>query len=708
MGKTPDFFEDLRRVGSLKRNRLGGRPTDHALSKKPEKEMSRDTVGAWLRGERFPQRLEPLLALLQEIQAESARQGILDSPADGISGESVAALLAKDRWRQSWTAEHEHRTQTNQEGAQRQRSRMALEDEERRARQAALADRPRPVRSWTPKRLGVHPAIPGHPTTQDRTGFVLPAYVPRPHDDHLHARLVAAVANRESLLVVVRGESCTGKTRTGVEALKAAPDDFQLLFPTDADSLLAMLAADALGPRTVLWLNEAQHYLNGPVGEAVAAALLRRLDGDGPFIALATLWPDHDSALTIAPATSSDDPHRQARTLLAQGDYVHLPNSFADHLDAVRRAAAHDASLNAALENGGTSITQVLAAGPDLVARYEHPDGPHGIYSKALLSAAMDAHRLGVTGPLPLAFLHDAAPGYLTGSERAAVDPDTWFVDALTHARTLVRQTIRPLQDVPRSFGMGALSGVVTLADYLQQHGRRTRRLLCPPATFWDAATHRLTSPDDLNHLARAARHRYRYRHAANLYCASADTGDIYALGMLARMREEAEPGAVHVPARIWHEPGARGTEWLIRAAAEAGATQALREQARIRQDEGDDEGAERLVRHAAEAGNTSAWVELARMQEWAGNQKEAERLVCLAAEAGATYGLVRLAEMREQAGDQEGAERLVRKAADAGDLAAFLGQSGQKYWRYGLEADGAASPPWVWPEPRTTARGSS
>ncbi|MFF2205655.1 sel1 repeat family protein [Streptomyces sp. NPDC058145] len=643
MGRTPDFFEDLRRVGALKKRLLGGRPSDNELSKIPRPPVSRDTVGAWLRGERFPQRLEPLWAVLQEIRAESDRQDCLDSPADGISGESVAELLAEDRWRRTWRTEQERRTRMNQEGLERRQARSALDGEERRARQAALADRPRPVRSWPPKRLGVHPAIPGRSSMSNGADFVLPSYVPRPHDDHLHARLAAAVANREPLLVVVRGESCTGKTRTAVEALKAAPDDFQLLFPTDADSLLAMLAADALGPRTVLWLNEAQHYLNGSVGEAVAAALLRRLDGDGPFIALATLWPDHDRALTIAPATSSDDPHRQARTLLAQGHYVHLPNSFADHLDAVRRAAAHDASLNAALENGGTSITQVLAAGPDLVARYEHPDGPHGSYSKALLSAAMDAHRLGVTGPLPLAFLHDAAPGYLTGTERAAVDPDTWFVDALTHARTLVRQTIRPLQDVPRSFGMGALSGVVTLADYLQQHGRRTRRLLCPPAAFWDAATHRLTKPDDLNHLAGAALHRHRHRHAANLYCASADAGDIYALGMLARMREEAKSGAIHLSAHIWHDPEP-GEPNGLSVRPPKPATQALRKQARIRQDEGDDEGAERLV----------------------------------------------------------------RKAADAGDLAAYLGQLGQKYWRYGLEADGAASLPWVWPEPRTVARGSS
>ncbi|MFJ2722953.1 hypothetical protein ACIO3L_39575, partial [Streptomyces sp. NPDC087437] len=256
MSRTPDFFEDLRRVGALKRDRLGGRPSDNALSKVPQPTVSRDTVGAWLRGERFPQQLEPLLAVLREIQAEAARQGALDTPADGFLSESAAELLAEDRWRPAWTAEQQRRTQSNQERAERQQAHRALEDEERRARQAALADRPRPIRSWTAKRLGVHPAIPGHSATPDGADFVLPDYVPRPQDDRLHTRLAAAVADNASLLVVVRGESCTGKTRTAVEALKAVPDDFQLLFPTDADSLLVGLGQVGCGgacPSGLVW-----------------------------------------------------------------------------------------------------------------------------------------------------------------------------------------------------------------------------------------------------------------------------------------------------------------------------------------------------------------------------------------------------------------------------------------------------------------------
>ncbi|MFF8429032.1 tetratricopeptide repeat protein [Streptomyces sp. NPDC016566] len=711
-------------MGALKRHRLGGLPSDNALSKVPQLGVSRDTVGAWLRGERFPQRSEALRAVLGEIRAEAARQDVLGAPADGVSGESVAELLAEDRWSQTWEAERLRLTRSNQEGVARQQARRALEDEERRARRAALADRPRPVRSWAPKRLGVHPAIPGESADPDDADFVLPTYVRRAHDVRLHARLAAAVADHASLLVVVRGESCTGKTRTAVEALKAVPDDFQLLFPTDAASLLAMLAADALGRRTVLWLNEAQHYLDSPVGEAVAAALLRRLDAEGPFIALATLWPEHDKTFTAQHTLSRDDFNRQARALLTQAHYVHIPPSFADDLDAVRRAAAQDRSLATALEAGGSDVTQVLAAGPDLVAHYEHPHGPHGVYGKALISAAMDAHRLGITRAIPLAFLHDAAPGYLTDSERAAASPDNWFTGALTYAQKMIKETISPLQNVPRPSGMGALPGVVRLADYLRQHGRCTRRLLCPPTTFWNAATHHLTNPNDLARLADAASNRYRLRHAAHLYRAAAEAGNPYAWVRLAYMRKEAgdqegadrlirtaadagnayawvwlagkreEAGDLEEADRLYRAAAGAGgvhtdalmglaykreeaghrerAEWLYRTAADAGHLLALHRLQKMRKEAGDQEEVERLVRRGAYAGSTYDMVRLAKMRANAGDHQEAERLVRAVVDAGDTDALTVLARSREEAGDHQGAERLYRAAIDAGDTKAL------------------------------------
>ncbi|MGX8910228.1 hypothetical protein ACR820_34210 [Streptomyces netropsis] len=129
------------------------------------------------------------------------------------------------------------------------------------------------------------------------------------------------------------------------------PPSAPLLFPADPAGLLDVLAAEALGPGSVLWLNEAQDYLTGPTGEAVAAALLRRLDGEGPFVVVATLWPEHLEALRDAGHGHSNgggfrhgspDQHRLSRALLAQAAYVHVPRTFAESLESARELACED------------------------------------------------------------------------------------------------------------------------------------------------------------------------------------------------------------------------------------------------------------------------------------------------------------------------------------------------------------------------------
>ncbi|MER5968883.1 hypothetical protein ABT112_03895 [Streptomyces sp. NPDC002055] len=570
MGRTPDIFEDLRRVGTLKRTRLGRRPTDSALGRLLTGVKSRNTVGSWLRGEHCPTSARALLTVVGEIREEARRQGILGTKVDpdGPSEETVAELLAGERWEISWKAEQDRRAAPpSPDAAVRGQARAAVEQEERRAREAAereqrqalraaLPDRPRPLRSWGAQRLGVHRAISGLSGTDATSEFVLPHYVPRPHDLRLRERLVRAAADgAPPLLVVVRGGSCTGKTRTAFEALRAAvPEDFVMLCPADGDGLLAALAADAVAPGTVVWLDEAQDHLTGPAGEAVAAGLLRRLDGDGPLIVIATLWPDRHRDLTAAPRQGDlNDPHRQARILLEQAHNAHVPDTFSDGLDAVRAAAGHDPALAAALRGGSSEVTQELTAAAQLVDHYESPSDAAGVYGKALITVALDASRLGAAAPLPYAFLEAAAFGYLTERRRAAAvtcegSPDHWFTRGLGYARTVIRDVTSALQDVAPASGMGAVPGVVRPADYLRQHGERTRAAECPPAGFWDAAAGRLTVGSDLRALAEAAEQRGRYRCAAVLLHRAAEAGDRDAMVQLARLLERADRRDEAVP----------------------------------------------------------------------------------------------------------------------------------------------------------------
>jgi hypothetical protein len=93
----------------------------------------------------------------------------------------------------------------------------------------------------------------------------------------------------------------------------------------------------------VVWLNEAQFYLDTPLGEQVAAGLreLLRNPARGPVLILATLWPEHWNTLISRPA--GPDSHTQARELLT-GHKIQLPDAFTDHdirqLDDPRLAEA--------------------------------------------------------------------------------------------------------------------------------------------------------------------------------------------------------------------------------------------------------------------------------------------------------------------------------------------------------------------------------
>ncbi|MFD9400327.1 hypothetical protein ACFWA4_16145 [Streptomyces sp. NPDC060011] len=114
-------------MGAFRRNRLNYQPANNALSKRPKAPRSRDTVGAWLRGDRFPAALDALLSVLAGIRAEAARLSLLAERIDGTANETVAELLAEDRWRASWTAENQRRIAADRQAAERQKANKALD-----------------------------------------------------------------------------------------------------------------------------------------------------------------------------------------------------------------------------------------------------------------------------------------------------------------------------------------------------------------------------------------------------------------------------------------------------------------------------------------------------------------------------------------------------------------------------------------------------
>jgi hypothetical protein len=273
-----------------------------------------------------------------------------------------------------------------------------------------------PVGDCDPLALEVHRAIE---VTGDGDPPPLPPYVRRVHDARLDEVIAAVVAGSSRLAVLVGGSS-TGKTRACWEAVQALPGRWWLWHPYDPSKPEAAAHALAkVGPYTVVWLNEAQHYLlpTDPVlGERIAAGL-RTLLADparGPVLVLATIWPQYWTTLTTPPPAGQPNPYAQARQVLAGTD-IRVPDAFTPaDLQQLRAAAAGDARLRHAAGHAADGrVTQHLAGVPELLARYRHAEPA----ARAVIDVAIDARRLRHPIPIPLTLLERAAPGYLTDHE---------------------------------------------------------------------------------------------------------------------------------------------------------------------------------------------------------------------------------------------------------------------------------------------------
>ncbi|MFF4285990.1 hypothetical protein ACFY0R_11780 [Streptomyces sp. NPDC001633] len=533
------------------------------------------------------------------------------------------------------------------------------------------------ISEWDPHDLEVHPAgpNPGRPASGALPARILPSYVPRDHDQVL-AEIVQDAAQGHSRMVVLIGGSSTGKTRACWEAVQALANQGWRLWhpfdPTRAEAALHNL--ERVLPSTVVWLNEAQHYLGDPrLGERIAAAVQSLLThpGRGPALILGTLWPEYVDEYTALPFPGSTDPHSRVRELLA-GRTLTVPEAFDQ--EALHKAASlskgGDQLLADALTRAGSDgrVTQDLAGAPELLRRYKQSTPA----ARAVLEAAMDARRLGVGIHLPQTFLTAAATDYLSDHDLDLLAAD-WaeaaFADLArpVHGkqaplrRSNRRPTCHPPGCSPQPRAPSLKGGpVFRLADYLEQHGRTTRRLLCPPASFWHAAYTHLTNPDDINNLAKAARKRHRLQWAHYLCHRAVGAGQADALAQMAWRRDESGDY--------------EGAEALARKAARAGNARALTILAKSRETKGERTSAEALYREAASAGDAGAWVELAEMWAGSGDLARAEEFFQRAANDGVSFAHFSMGQRYWRAGDIDRAEAAFRRLTDVGNPLGLLG----------------------------------
>ncbi|MFJ9210255.1 hypothetical protein [Streptomyces sp. NPDC102264] len=133
---------------------------------------SHNTIDNWLSGKAFPADVGVLAEVIAVIGQAAARGGIV------VDGDAV--LLDPERWRERHDAINRARVREVEQARRGQQAIADLADAETRARRDALTDRPQRLGCWTAAQLRVHPSISG--TGSHASGFVLPTYVERPHD----------------------------------------------------------------------------------------------------------------------------------------------------------------------------------------------------------------------------------------------------------------------------------------------------------------------------------------------------------------------------------------------------------------------------------------------------------------------------------------------------------------------------------------------
>ena len=416
----------------------------------------------------------------------------------------------------------------------------------------------KPISQWDPVSLGVHRAI---------GSGSLPAYVRRHHDDLLDAVLDPAVA--ASRLVVVCGGSSTGKSRAVYEAVMSRLPRWGVDHPRTPVALADRLQA-GIPRRTVMWLGELRYYADADGGSAVLARLAELLAENGYIVAVTTLWPEHWRAYTTNHYGEPGVPDHGAgtRALLGplpdltelgaaevdpgHGGVIRVPKRFTkDDLELARQK--HDLVLDEAIDAAADAdgeVIQYLAGVPDLLRQYceEGGDG----YGQALISVAMDAARLGRANPYSSRFLQEAVVGYLTDRQRTN-DLLEWWSNAIEYATQELKGAICALEPVPPEQHTGVVG--YKLADYLDQHGRRSRQACVGPASLWDALAAHTASPGDLHALGSQAYNRGLYRHAALLWKQAIVAGNSSAASNLINVLDGLDHHNVAHAARWTSEP---------------------------------------------------------------------------------------------------------------------------------------------------------
>lgn len=406
-----------------------------------------------------------------------------------------------------------------------------------------------------------------------------PLYVKRDHDDTLTLKLRAAEKSGGFILLI--GGSSTGKSRSLLNSIQDTLGDWNIFIPDDSAALREADRSGSIPPKSIIWLDDSpvEVYITASEDGLSGNDIRRLLSPSRQIIVIDSMWPERFEALMANPiepadVESSHDPSRGARDALAMADD---PIRVGEQLSSSERIRAQllaktDDRLQTALNDSQFGFTQSLAGAPALVRRYEDAETAEP-YAYALMKSAADSRIVGNFSLLPDRLLREAAPGYLSGRQRADLVSQSAqasthkFNTAFRYATNLraLPGNVSPLIPQPFSSTSGAIG--YTIADYLLQYIEAQRRYSLIPQETWESLLLHTSRPADLMRIARSAESRLLYSWAEKFtfkaYGQDPHNAAPYLTQWLLKhdhidqLRQLADTGSTEAQERI--------AEWLVR-----------------------------------------------------------------------------------------------------------------------------------------------
>lgn len=563
-----------------------------------------------------------------------------------------------------------------------------------------------------PLLLGIRASEPA-PSPRDKSRRQLsglPRYVRRDVHAAVADQVEAAQASGGFVLLV--GQSRAGKSRLAFEVVKELAGRWRLRVPADVAELRAWAENPRSLRQTVVWLEDLRPFLTGESG--LTRAMLRDIVHSGhKVLIIGMIWTTDYNELTQPPETGSLDNLRHERELLTSRHPIAVASRFSEtERREAWRISKLDTRIAEALKVTDFGVPQVLAHVPQLMQRWRHaPDS----YGYAVITAAVDASRIGAREPVTAAFLEDAAAGYLTAGEMASA-PARWFRTALKYATSPVDSTAAPLRPGPSK-------GTYIAADYLRHHSATTKNAKPPPRPLWMACATRITSTSDLRQVGRNAYNRGFDVEAERIWTAAHRRGDARSTVHLAELLIEldrledaetvlrhaitehaanssvrlllgdllTEQGNLTAAREVWQAGVAAGdpvarrrlaaelvkagqtddAAALWRKAIVLGAPEGLTELADMLEEHGVFGEAEALWRQAVQDGHPSGGSRLGALLSRQGHTDEAHQVLIRAIAAGDEEARVQLADQHMRLGRPDHAESVLRDGVLRGETAA-------------------------------------